>query len=149
MSVENKSLAASKVFMELGRLASKPFDLTAAQALQAEDRLARYVCRSELFRFHFATERIDDEVLARLQDLSLELQLVQQFKKMRSGAVLNKIEGYESENRQVLHTACRDLFCVSPAAPSATKQAKIELNKLKQFLEQRGLKYLSNLTFQR
>ena len=54
---------------------------------------------------------------------------------MRRGAVLNRIEGFDSENRQVLHTACRDLFCADPAEPSATGEAKKELAKLKEFLE--------------
>ena len=54
---------------------------------------------------------------------------------MRRGAVLNRIEGYDSENRQVLHTACRDLFRPEPEEPKATGEARNELEKLRQFLE--------------
>ncbi|MEE4254450.1 MAG: glucose-6-phosphate isomerase [Desulfuromusa sp.] len=130
-----KSLSETLVYQKLSDLAKQPYDLTRKQALQAENRLERYVCRTELLDLHYATERVDDQVLDQLQELADELQLVQQFQMMRRGAVLNRIEGLESENRQVLHTACRDLFCAKPAEPRATEAAQKELTKLKKFLE--------------
>jgi glucose-6-phosphate isomerase len=84
---------------------------------------------------HYATERVDDQVLDLLQKLADELRVVEQFQMMRRGAVLNRIDGFASENRQVLHTACRDLFSPEPAAPTATGQAKKELEKLRSFLQ--------------
>jgi len=119
---------------KLKRLAEKPYDLTAAGALEAGNRLERYVSRSQLLKLFFATERIDDEVLSCLQELADELLLVDQFKKMRRGKIINRIEGVESENRQVLHTACRDMFSSAPVEPVATGQARVELDKLKAFL---------------
>ncbi len=130
-----KSLTEAKAFGKLSELAKQPYDLTREQALQAENRLKRYVCRSELLDLHYTTERLDDRVLDAFQELADELQLVEQFRLMRRGAVLNRIEGFDSENRQVLHTASRDLFSPEPAEPTATAQAKEELAKLEAFLE--------------
>ncbi len=129
-----RSLTEAKAYAKLTELARQPYDLTAEHALQAENRLGRYVCRSELFDLHYTTERLDDRVLNALQELADELQVIEQFKLMRRGAVLNRVQGFDSENRQVLHTASRDLFSPEPAEPKATAQAKKELAKLKAFL---------------
>jgi len=129
-----KGLADTKVFSELQRLAKSPYNLTSTGALQADGRLARYVCRSKNWRLLFGTQRVDDVVLDTLQELSDELSLVEQFKMMRRGAVMNRIEGFTSENRQVLHTAVRDLFDPSPAAAKASHEAWREVEKLRTFL---------------
>lgn len=134
MSMPTKSLVESKAYAKLTKLADSPYDLTEPHALQANNRLSLYSCRSELLRLHFATERVDDEVLGIFQDLADELRLVDQFKEMRRGAVLNRIDGYNSENRQVLHTACRDVFNNTEKVSSASAQAEVELNKLRDFL---------------
>ena len=84
----------------------------------------------------YGTQRVDDAVLAALQDLADESGAVAQFLLMKQGAVLNRIEGYASEERQVLHTACRDIFSSPAAAPEAAAQAKGELEKLALFLEE-------------
>ena len=47
---------------------------------------------------------------------------------------MNRITGFASENRQVLHTAGRDLFSAPPHNHEATKQARQELDKLQTFL---------------
>jgi glucose-6-phosphate isomerase len=47
---------------------------------------------------------------------------------------LNRIVGFDSEERQVLHTACRDLFTKTPLSPVAAGEAQIELARLKEFL---------------
>jgi glucose-6-phosphate isomerase len=55
---------------------------------------------------------------------------------MQSGEVMNEIIGHESENRQVLHTAMRDVFDSTQTAEPAQKAAelaKIEIDKLKAF----------------
>ncbi len=130
-----KAFTETTAYQELTQLAKSPYDLTASGALQNNERLSRYICRSSLLDLHYCTERLDDRVLAALQKLADELQLVEQFKMMRRGAYLNNIEGFESETRQVLHTACRDLFGSVPAESSATEEAKNELAKLKKFLE--------------
>ncbi len=120
----------------LQALAQKPYDLTLPEALTAHNRLERYVCQSGGLRLLYAPQRLTDEVLDSLQDLTEECGLVAQFQEMRRGGIMNRISGFESENRQVLHTACRDIFTDSPAEPGATGQARRELAKLALFLEE-------------
>lgn len=135
MGGEFRSLASTSVYEKLKHLATSPFDLTVDDALVKDDRLERYVARCPLLSFHYATQRVSDEVLTLLQTMADELELVAQFKSMRRGAVLNRIEGFDCENRQVLHTACRDLFSEDVAEPVATNEARKELSKLQEFLE--------------
>ena len=135
MADQKKGMATAKIFQKLAGLAAKPYDLTAVQALQADGRLTRFVCRSDLWQLHYGTERIDAQVLRGLQELADELNLVEQFKSMRRGAVMNRIEGFASENRRVLHTAVRDIFNAHPVEPKATSEARRELEKLRTFLE--------------
>ncbi|MFH0784451.1 MAG: glucose-6-phosphate isomerase [Pseudomonadota bacterium] len=144
MTYQFKGLAEARVFPELSRMAQAPYDLTTPQALQADERLSRYVCRSKRWSLHYGTERIDDSVLNSLQGLADELRLVEQFEMMRRGAVMNRIEGFASENRQVLHTASRDLFETVPAEPKATNAARREIEKLKVFLEELETRQLVN-----
>ena len=118
----------------LSRLAVRPYDLTAPGALENGGRLERYVCRSGDFSLLYPTQRVDDEVLDELQALADECQLTLQFDQMRSGRVMNRVEGVECENRQVLHTACRDLFTARPKMVEATEAMRVELGKLQRFL---------------
>lgn len=134
MTYQFKGLAAADVFPELVKMANDPYDLSAPGALSANERLARYVSCSANWRLHYATERITDAVLDRLQILADELRMVEQFKMMRRGVVMNHIEGFESENRQVLHTASRDIFDSSPVEPKASSEARREIEKLRIFL---------------
>lgn len=134
MAFEWKGLAETRAYQDLLALAEKPYDLTGAGALQADHRLARYVCRSPLWQLHYGTERIDDTVLDRLQALADQLRLLDQFRLLRRGAVMNRIEGFACENRQVLHTASRDLFSGQPAERSASAEAQRQIMKLQTFL---------------
>ncbi|MDG4475109.1 glucose-6-phosphate isomerase [Thiovibrio frasassiensis] len=120
-------------FAELGALARAPYDLTAPDALSPA-RIRRYRTHAAGFDLLYSTQRVDEPVLAALQKLAEESGAVAQFRLMKKGAVLNRIEGYASEERQVLHTACRDIFAPGSQAPEATEQAKGELVKLADFL---------------
>lgn len=119
---------------KLQQLAAAPYDLTRPGALDRERILA---CRCETagFCLLYGTERVDAETIDALQRLADESGVVAQFQAMKKGAVLNRIDGYESENRMVLHTAVRDIFSDSPRHPEATDQAKAELAKLNRFLD--------------
>ncbi|PIE60187.1 MAG: glucose-6-phosphate isomerase [Desulfobulbus propionicus] len=117
----------------LAELARSPYDLTRLEA-EASERLNRYVAAGPYFDCLYGTERVDDSVLDALQNLADQAALTEKFEAMKSGEVLNKIEGYDSENRQVLHTAGRDVFSEAPKAAEAVTQAKAELEKLQQFL---------------
>ena len=114
---------------------AKPFDLTAPGALGAR-RIKDYICSMAGFDLLYGTQRVDETVLDHLQKLADEAGAVEQFLAMKKGAVMNRIEGFESENRQVLHTATRDLFAAAPLAPEASAQAARELAKLERFLEE-------------
>ena len=117
----------------LKKLAEKPFDLTADNSLTGE-RLKRYTASGCGFELLFATQRVDDLVLDELQNLADEASLVNQFMAMKAGESLNRIEGWDSENRQVQHTACRDVFGSCSPESSAVKQARVQLECLRSFL---------------
>lgn len=127
------SLFHTPAGQRLCHLAKSPYDLTKEDALD-QARLAGYICETDTLKLCYGLQRVDDSVLEALQELSDELDLVSQFKMMRRGAVCNRIEGYESENRQALHTACRDIFLDKPAEQLATGAAVRELEKLRKFL---------------
>lgn len=129
-----KDFSALNATARLAELAKAPYDLTRPESLNAArfKALKSSACGFDLL---FATERLDEAVLDALQQLADEAKLVEQFMAMKKGAVLNRIEGYASEERQVLHTASRDLFGAEPNAPEATAKAKQELEKLRFFLD--------------
>lgn len=118
---------------KLRTLAEDPFSLNLVGAL-SRDRLLSFTCQTEDFKLLYGTQRLDTDVLDALQELADESQVVRQFREMKQGHVINRIEGYESEERMVLHTAARDIFA-SPVHPEASAQTKTELEKLQIFLQ--------------
>ncbi|PID99716.1 MAG: glucose-6-phosphate isomerase, partial [Acidobacteria bacterium] len=98
--------------------------------------MGKYVCTGSSYTLLFATQRVDDQVLKLLEELAGECGLVAQFKAMRRGSIMNVVEGVPSEQRQVLHTACRDVFVDTAAEPQASIRAREELSKLGQFLDE-------------
>ncbi len=123
------------VHQKLVRLADEPYDLTCDGALEAGDRLKRYVAKAGQFSLHYWGQRVTEEVLEALQNLADECQLVEQFLAMKGGAVMNSIAGVKSEDRQVLHCSCRDLFSKNPNSPQATELCRKEVDKLAEFLQ--------------
>ena len=122
---------------QLKKLTDKTFDLTDPDAFTPE-RIENMSVVNEHFRLLFATEKVNDEVIDHLIKLSKEADVFTKMKAMQSGEVLNFIEGFESEDRSVLHTAMRDFFGnenSSPKAKEAAEMAKKEIEKLKHFLE--------------
>jgi glucose-6-phosphate isomerase len=137
MANQRKSIHECKAFEDLKHLAEKPFDLTAQGALNPV-RIQNFLCKGVEFDLLYACQRVTEEVLDCLQSLADECGLVDQFGQMRAGAVMNRMEHHPSEERQVLHTACRDIFSQAPANDAATSQAKNELEKLNVFLTELG-----------
>lgn len=121
-----------KAFDQLTKLAEDPIDLTSEGVLNPE-RVQKYKASAEGFRLLFGTERVTDDVLDGLRGLAVESQAVEKMKEMQTGAVMNRIEGYPSEERKVLHTATRDLFG-NPQEPEAAALARREVDKLEAFL---------------
>ncbi len=120
-------------FATLQALSHQVPDLT-DPALLTPDRLQSLRSHSAGFDLFYATQRVDESILAALQALADQGGVIEQFLAMKKGAVMNRIEGWPSENRQVLHTACRDVFG-APHAPEATGQTEAELKKLADFLD--------------
>lgn len=126
----------SRSWKKLETLADNPYDLRAEGALTNENRITTMRCDAAGMKLLYATQRIDDRVVDTFQEFADEHQLVSRFVAMRRGSVINRIEGWESENRQVLHTSARDLFSLNPAEPVSAAQAKKEFEKLALFLEE-------------
>ncbi len=127
-----------KAFSSLTKLAQEPFDLTDAQKFNPE-RIEKMSLCSEHFKLLFATEQVTEEVLDQLFELADEAKVLDKMAAMQNGEVLNRIEGFESEERSVLHTSMRDFFGDTnqgEGAKKASKLAKKELDKLQKFLEE-------------
>jgi glucose-6-phosphate isomerase len=125
------SLAAVNL---LKKLSENPFDLKMGDQL-SEGRFKNYKMSSCGIDLLYATQRVDDEVLDGLQALASEAQLIDKLCAMKQGAVMNRIDTLESENRQVLHTACRDIFREQPDHSQSSASAKEQLERLRIFLE--------------
>jgi glucose-6-phosphate isomerase len=121
------------VFDKLTKLARNPFDLTEPGALSPQ-RMGEFVCRGGGFDLLYATQRLDNAVIDGLQQLADQANVIDLFQEMKKGAIINRLEGYESENRQVLHTACRDVFSDTPYNPAASGQSREQLASLQTFL---------------
>ncbi|OGR07761.1 MAG: glucose-6-phosphate isomerase [Deltaproteobacteria bacterium RIFOXYD12_FULL_50_9] len=143
MNPSRRNLNLLPGYSKLMEMARQPFDLSSPDALTTE-RLAAQVCRAAGFEILYATERVDQAVLDALQSLADESGAVEQFLMMKGGAIMNRIEGFACENRQVLHTATRDIFAAAPRQPAATEQARQELAKLDQFLTELESGVLTN-----
>lgn len=125
-----------KAAATLNALAKKPYDLTAPNHLTPE-RVKTMIAEACGYKLFYATQRVTNEVIEALIALAQEAQVFEKMEQMQAGDVLNKIEGYPSENRPVLHTAMRDFFeqpNQATAARTAAMEAKREHEKLKEFL---------------
>jgi len=129
---------ASKSYKKLLKLAKKPIDLTKNGVLTPK-RIEKMRGSSLGFQLFYGTERVTDEVIHTLIELAKETDALEKMRDMQSGEVINKIEGFKSENRSVLHTAMRDFFedkNPSKKAIQVSEKAYQELKKLKEFLEE-------------
>jgi glucose-6-phosphate isomerase len=128
-----KDFADLKTVQWLTELAQHPCNLARPDSLPPE-RIAGYRASTCGFDLLYGMQRVNDSVLTALQNLADEAELIGQFKAMKRGEIMNRIIGHASEKRQVLHTACRDIFSDAPLAQEATKQAKEQLARLQAFL---------------
>jgi len=130
-------------FLKLKQLAHTPIDLTQPGALTPE-RIGKMAVSGVGFQLLYGSERVTDEVLSQLFTLAHEAKAMEKMGAMQGGEVLNRIEGFESENRTVLHTAMRDQFDhkqSGAAAVDAAEMAGRELHKLERFLAKIEGKY--------
>lgn len=113
----------------------KPVDLP---FVLTPERVEAMVLQGLGFDLFYGTERISSEILDDLYALASETHAVEKMRKMMEGESINRIDGFESENRSVLHTAMRDQFSdrqTAPIAAKAAEKAAAELKKLEFFLE--------------
>lgn len=102
------------------------------------ERLQKMAVDKMGFKFFYAAERVSGPILESLFSLAEEAHALDLMRAMQEGKVLNRIEGFASENRSVLHTAMRDQFDSkqeASAARQASDRAAQELHKLEKFLE--------------
>lgn len=124
----------------LEQLARRPHDLTGDGGLSAEriERMRARACGLDLL---YAAQRVTPEVLGALTELARETEAVERFRDLMAGAISNRIEGHESENRRVLHFVSRHLFDDLPDRPEARlpadalAEARQEAEKLRRFLD--------------
>lgn len=131
------SFLDTKSYTKLKGMVGKAVDLTHSGTMTPE-RLKDFSLKGLGWTLLFGTERVSHEIMDTLFDLAEERHVMDQMKAMQEGAVLNKIEGCESEERTVLHTAMRDIFDQpnqADEAKKATALAQTELDKLKSFME--------------
>ncbi len=122
---------------KLRKLSQHPIDFSGSNALTPE-RIGSMALSGVGFQLLYGTERVTEEVLKALFELAREADAIGKMAAMQRGDVINRIEGLESENRSVLHTAMRDQFeakQTSEAAVDAAGMAARELAKLEKFLQ--------------
>ena len=133
-----KGLTDTKAHSKLKELSTAAFDLTEEGAL-SRDRIHNFKLSAASLDYHYAMQRVDKKTLDTLQELADETDVVGQYRKMLQGFNLNNIEGYESEDRQVLHTAVRNVYADlnDPdnigTSVDAIQAARTELEKLQDF----------------
>lgn len=98
-----------KAVEKLRELERSPIDLTVDGVLSAK-RVEEMSASALGIKMLYASERVTSKVLESLYDLAKEANVFEKISAMQAGDVINKIEGFESENRSVLHTAMRDFF---------------------------------------
>lgn len=127
------SFTQLKSVSRLKELAKAPVDLT--QEL-TPDRISSMRAEALGLQLLYGNERVSEDVMTALSELKDECSVLDKMQAMQSGAIVNQIEGYESENRPALHTAMRDFFQEqnpSKAAREASRLAWQEIEKLKKF----------------
>lgn len=131
------SFSQLKSVLRLKELAEEPVDL-AVDGVLSPKRIDAMLKESLGLKLFYATERVTDVTINAFYELAEEAKVIEKMKEMQSGKVINCIEGYESENRAVLHTAMRDFFDHAETSPEAKEAARLaykELEKLTQFLK--------------
>lgn len=125
-----------EAYKTLQNCASTPIDLNQPDQLTSE-RLTHFVAEACGYKLLFGTERVTNEVMSGLEQLSQETHALEKMQKMQAGEIMNFVERWPSENRPALHTALRDVFesvQKNNEGAHAAQLARQELNKLKEFI---------------
>ncbi len=127
-----------KSIQKLVKFAEDPIDLSKEGKLSPK-RVQEFSAKALGLTLLYGTERVRLDVMDALHALAKEANVIEKMQAMQNGDVINHIEGCESEQRSVLHTAMRDFFDLknpSEKASSATNLAYQELEKLRGFLDE-------------
>lgn len=125
-------------FKTLEKLAKHPIDLS-HPGLITPERISTFYSEACGYRLLYATEKVTEDVLEALKKLTKESNAIDKMRRMQAGEVINRIDGYPSEQRAVLHTATRDFFDnkqASAPAKEASALASKEIEHLKKFLDE-------------
>ncbi len=136
-----------KSYQKLIKLREKPIDLSKNGVL-TPSRIEKMQIESLGLKLLYGTERVTEDIMEALFDLAEESGAQDSMESMQAGEIINGIEGFESENRAVLHTAMRDFFSdrnPSKAALMASDKAFKEFNKLDQLMEQVDKKKITDI----
>ncbi|MBT3393556.1 MAG: glucose-6-phosphate isomerase [Waddliaceae bacterium] len=124
-------------YTKLQRFAEKQLDLT-DETIFTEKRIHDMCSEACGIKMIYAAQRIESDIIDILSDLAGEGDALKKMRSMQEGEVINTIEGFDSEDRAVLHTAMRDIFDdkkSSKSAKDAAILAEEEHAKLKDFLD--------------
>jgi len=138
--VKSQPVSSTVAWRRLTELARHPHDLTAPGGFSPE-RIAKLRAQACGLDILYAAQRVTPEVLVALTDLARETNVIERFRDLLRGAISNRIEGYPSENRRVLHFANRHLFDDLPdradvrMPQDAVDDSRREMVRLAKFLE--------------
>jgi len=127
-----------KSYKKLKKISEKPIDLTKKDIFTTE-RIKKMQINCLDYTFFYATEQIDEEIIEILFNLAKETDAISKMIDMQNGEIINGYLNCPSENRQVLHSATRDIFenkNTSIKAEKASKLAYEEILKLEKFLSE-------------
>lgn len=122
---------------KLKKFAKSSPNLTEEKVLSPE-RVRNFSSFSAGLKLNYAFEKVNEEILQSLFDLSDQTRALEKVSQMQNGEIVNFIEGHECEHRPVLHTATRDLFDTplkGERAQEARKLSELEHEKLQKFLK--------------
>jgi len=121
----------------LKKFAESPLDLR-KEGVLTPARLSKFSIEAGGYKLLYGTEKVTEEVMHALFDLAKERHVLEEMQRMQAGEIMNKIDGFPSENRAALHTATRDFFDQpqnSPQAQEAADLARKQIDKLKAFMD--------------
>ncbi len=121
----------------LRKIAENPVNLSKGGCL-CPKRMEEMMVECLNLKLFYGTERVNEKTMETLFELASESSVHEKMLAMQNGEVINEIEGFESENRMVLHTAMRDFFDRQAGGEQARQAATLayaEMEKLKSFLD--------------
>jgi glucose-6-phosphate isomerase len=135
----------SKSWEKLQRLSTKPIDLTNDSNFDSK-RFNEFQSQGANWKLLYHFERVDEETLDTLFELSKDLKLIEQMQDLRKGSRANVIKGISCENRSVVHSSLRSFLKKPKDQQDQYEVASAnEFFKLENFLEMESVKKFDTL----